>query len=319
MERQMGRPIHESFDMIAGTSAGGLLAMMMGSLHKSAAEVVDIWKEAAPTLFSGGKISNNFRMAKSGYARPGENFERSLAGFFSSETLARSLKSETTPKVFVPATLGTKGVTQHEYLFRSYELDDTDGSLSSKPGTCNVSLLEAARATAAAPTYFPLQKIEIDGTTHHFRDGGLVANNPSRLAIVEALRAFPGCTLGSLVSIGTGRNPASEGFSDGVKRFLTEEGPGILTRTEDADNDVRCMLQLAEGGGLLQDLHYYRFQYDLPRSFALDDVNELDNLEHFASAKARGEHVCRVCPTSTTEGDVLTSDACLLYESVLRR
>jgi predicted acylesterase/phospholipase RssA len=305
--------------MIAGTSAGGLLTMMIGSLHKSAIDVADIWKKAAPTLFSGGKISNNLRRASSGYARPGENFERSLASFFSSETLARSLKSDDAPKVFVPATLGTKGATQNEYLFRSYELCNHGGGLSSKPGTCSVSLLEAARATAAAPTYFPIQKIQIDGTVHQFRDGGLVANNPSRLAIVEALRAFPGCSLGCLVSIGTGRLPPSEGFADGVKHFLMEEVPDILTRTEDADNDVRCLLQLASNGGLLQDMHYYRLQYDLPRSIPLDDVNEIGHLEQFAIAKATTEPVCRLSSDSCTAGERLTSDDCPLYASLLRK
>jgi predicted acylesterase/phospholipase RssA len=76
-------------------------------------------------------------------------------------------------------------------LFRSYEVDGTE---------IQCTILEAARATSAAPTYFP--EAEIDGNL--YVDGGIGYNNPTEEAIREAHRIWPGREIGCLVSLGTG-------------------------------------------------------------------------------------------------------------------
>src|SRR5436190_12860203 len=76
-------------------------------------------------------------------------------------------------------------------LFRSYAVDGTE---------IQCTILEAARATSAAPTYFP--EMHIDGNL--YVDGGIGYNNPSEEAIREARRIWPKREIGCLVSIGTG-------------------------------------------------------------------------------------------------------------------
>lgn len=101
-------------------------------------------------------------------------------------------------------------------LFRSYEVDGTE-----IPST----ILEAARATSAAPTYFP--PMEIDGDL--YVDGGIGYNNPTEEAIREAHRIWPNRKIGCLVSIGTGLMQPISGATR-VKEQLGTLAGGVLQR-----------------------------------------------------------------------------------------
>ncbi|KAF8244380.1 FabD/lysophospholipase-like protein [Wilcoxina mikolae CBS 423.85] len=85
-----------------------------------------------------------------------------------------------------------EGVT----LFRSYHVPDDKFS--------NVSIVEAARATSAAPTFFKPMRISTSTETKHFVDGGLGHNNPVLHVIEEAERIYPLAEIGCIISIGTG-------------------------------------------------------------------------------------------------------------------
>lgn len=60
---------------------------------------------------------------------------------------------------------------------------------------------DAARATSAAPTYLPL----CNWRNEQFADGGVVANNPSKIALLEAQALWTGARCDVLLSLGTGR------------------------------------------------------------------------------------------------------------------
>lgn len=77
-------------------------------------------------------------------------------------------------------------------------------------------LWQVARATSAAPTYFPPFTVLWGGAERSFVDGGVWANNPAGVAIVESLaltgqRGLTGDSL-TLVSLGTGIAPAGATF-----------------------------------------------------------------------------------------------------------
>lgn len=71
------------------------------------------------------------------------------------------------------------------------------------------TIIEAARATSAAPTYFDAITITFPSTNTKciFLDGGVGHNNPSPLALTEANGIWPGRTIKLLLSIGTGVAP----------------------------------------------------------------------------------------------------------------
>ncbi len=62
------------------------------------------------------------------------------------------------------------------------------------------SVVDIGAATSAAPTYFaPVKLSGLD-----FQDGGMVCNNPTRMAMEEAKLLFPGRQIGLVVSVGSG-------------------------------------------------------------------------------------------------------------------
>ncbi len=80
---------------------------------------------------------------------------------------------------------------------------------------------DAARASSAAPTYFPPARISpIGHPNRHFTlvDGAVFANNPAGLAFVEATKIFPDESEFVVLSLGTG--DPQQGYSyDEIRRW----------------------------------------------------------------------------------------------------
>ena len=118
------------------------------------------------------------------------------------------------PKAFVVA----KRHLSHDsapVLFKSYEVDGTEI-------LCTV--LQAARATMAAPTYFPPKEIEDD----QYVDGGIGYNNPAEEALREAHHIWPTREVGCLVSIGTGLMEPISGANKTKEQFDRTLGTVLL-------------------------------------------------------------------------------------------
>lgn len=88
LERSTSTPIHRYFDLIAGTSTGGIIALALG-LGLPAADIVRFYKEQGPAIFS----------------RPRRPWTRIFRPKYASSTLRCSLAS-----VFGDATLGDSKV-----------------------------------------------------------------------------------------------------------------------------------------------------------------------------------------------------------------
>lgn len=85
---------------------------------------------------------------------------------------------------------------------RGLQLDD--GAASDE---YNFELASIARATSAAPTYFPpATVVNRAGQSFTMIDGGIFVNNPTMCAIVEARRSY-GSYDCLIVSLGTGSEP----------------------------------------------------------------------------------------------------------------
>jgi hypothetical protein len=87
------------------------------------------------------------------------------------------------------------------YRFAKLNLCDSSQQDNFVPtGSFRVTQKIALRATTAAPTFFkPLLSFD-----ELYCDGGIVASNPSAVAVHEARAVYPGVPLELLVSIGTG-------------------------------------------------------------------------------------------------------------------
>ena len=170
--------IAEHFDLIAGTSIGGLLALGLAD-GKTARELQAKVLEHACTIFPPRKkivpkiLWDFWKGACTifGNRYSGENIGKAVADIVGSDRTIRDLQR----RVLIP----TVNITTGKPLFVKtchnprFTRDD------------QLKLVDVARATSAAPTYFEPHYIE--ELKAYFVDGGLVADNPSYVAYHEAV------------------------------------------------------------------------------------------------------------------------------------
>lgn len=159
-------------------------------------------------------------------------------------------------------------------------------------GSYRHKLWEAARASAAAPTYFE----EFKHGDYILTDGGIIVNNPCAVAIHEAKRLWPNTPIQCVVSFGTGRTPPiipnSEGkmketvassWKDKFYKILASatdtEGSELIDIINQMLNQVNeitnCVFILGVHivlNDLLPDDVYYRFNPYLTEMVSMDDV-----------------------------------------------
>jgi uncharacterized protein len=186
MDSNKGQPIGSRFDVIAGTSVGGLIAAGL-SVGMKAQEIYDILVDRGPAIFPplhlkwwrkvfGRKVYD---------AKPLEDAIRACIGVPHSKTRLDEIETA----LLMPTVSWTRG---EMVVLRTRGLDEH------LPSTC--SLLDACRATSAAPAHFPAHTIDDD----LYVDGGLAANCPDLVALNSVNRSerFAGEPV-RMLSVGT--------------------------------------------------------------------------------------------------------------------
>lgn len=167
IEDSIDGKVAEYFDLIVGTSTGGIIALALG-LGYGAQEVLSFYERLGPTVFRGGRTPRWLRQL--------------WAARYSSEPLRHALESqfgqrrlgESRVRLVVPA-LNLETGEVHIFKTAHHPRLATD---------YRVPVVDVALATAAAPTYFPTHKLAAGVP---LVDGGLWANNPVGIAVVEAI------------------------------------------------------------------------------------------------------------------------------------
>jgi len=182
LEEKSGKQAGECFDMICGTSTGGLIALGL-AIGKSAEELAKLYSEHGNKIFP----TNNYRVARF-FQSTAQAFRQTLFfGKYSNKALKKELKSifgdkrlgELNNLVCIPSFNLTSGMP------RVFKYPHKEGNFYMDK---NIPLIDAALATSAAPTYLPIH--EYNDTM--FVDGGVWANNPSLCGLLEALKFFIG-------------------------------------------------------------------------------------------------------------------------------
>ena len=167
-EEHVGRPITSLFDLIAGTSTGGIIALALGARY-SAGEIVEFYRDSGPAIFPAEALESIglLRQAVGSRYKP-EPLESVLEAYFGDRLLG-----ESSTRLVIPAYHAERGI----YIFKTSHhrrlLVD-----------CKERMAVVARATGAAPTYLPPLELE---RGLRLIDGGVWANNPVQIAINEAL------------------------------------------------------------------------------------------------------------------------------------
>ena len=221
LERITGKPVASLFDVVAGTSTGGVIALALtkpvarGGGPESASQALDLYLRFGHVIFPRtrlrgirsrsdlttarvhtvqrlGCLVSPRRFGNARYVATG--LESVLETYLGTARLADALSD-----VIVPAYDWRAG---RAMIFNSR--DAREGSALNPPMTV------VARATAAAPMYFPPVRFAPErGSEVILIDGGVVANNPAFIAFFEALRLerLQGHEVKVVIVSGNGRPP----------------------------------------------------------------------------------------------------------------
>ena len=167
-----GQPIGDYFDLIAGTSTGGIIALGLGA-GLTARSLLDLYVNEGHRVFPPERRANSQRLLPRLFRN---RYDRTALDELLRETLGAITLRESRYRLLIPATEAKHGdpavyKTPHH---PGYFLD------GDKP------MAEVAAATSAAPTY--LKPVVQDG--YILLDGGIWANNPTMMGLVEALTCF---------------------------------------------------------------------------------------------------------------------------------
>ncbi len=265
IEEQTQKPIAELFDLIAGTSTGGILALGLtkpGHDHKpqyKASDMINLYEFEGPKIFSQSiwrKINNLGSVLEEKY--PTQNVESVLKRYFKNSYLNEAI----TPVL----------VTGYEIERRSAYFFKSDRAKTNIKR--NFLMRDVARATSAAPTYFEPEKIPTEDFKEYFAliDGGVYAGNPAMCAYVEALKMFPKEKDFLILSLGTGELTRPIYYLDsknwGIAKWARPILDVVLSGISDTvDYQLKLLLPPQE-----EEKRYYRFQVRLD-----DASDDMDN------------------------------------------
>ncbi|KAG5750116.1 hypothetical protein H9Q70_007238 [Fusarium xylarioides] len=280
------------FDLIGGTSTGGLLAIMLGRLQMDTQLCIQAYKSLSKEVFS-----RKFKVPFLENFRKASNVALSWPWFDGDklkEAVCRTVKENLLPSD--SAMLRQSGCTVEDltlitdmksatYSFvcavpkyeekvkriRSYEPLEQQKNAPAE----RFKIWEAARATSAAPMYFP--HIEAGGVSYF--DGGLESNNPVIEVIEEAKQEFPDDKISTVISVGTGAYQASDA-SAGLAGFMNY----MINMATSTEKHHRAVLEDQRFADIRKE-GYFRLNGTLELgAIDLAAVERMDEIECLAEA-----------------------------------
>ena len=262
------------FDFIVGTSTGGLIALCLAA-GISAGEIFQCYANSSSEIFS----------------RPKNKFCRWLSPKYENKGLRRVagslLQEKTLADLVIDACITSVSLSNASPRFHKSDFASrNDARLDEK-------LVDIALATSAAPTYFPAHS-----TAHSTSlvDGGICANNPTMVGIVDALQFERPSK--------RGRSPPSN-IADGLKNMIVlSVGTGkevempydhaklaSAGKARWANNIWQVILQsqstlIENQASFLLNERYHRKNPDLPFKMELDETGNLKDLDNLSDLSA---------------------------------
>jgi hypothetical protein len=275
LEEGLDQPIGAYFDLIAGTSTGGILAIGL-ALGIPARQLLQLYVERGPYIFGQASHVPTFLAGVWGALRHvvAPKYDAGLLRRELEVVLGQKRIGDASTRLLVPAW---------DPSYRSVYIFKTAHHPRLKMDYARPAI-DAAMATTAAPTYF---KRHVTADQVGLLDGGVWANNPIALAVVEAiaLLGWPATSLRVL----------SLGCVNEVYAIRSSLGWGTLARDVARlfmDGQSRGALGMAK---LLTGHEYerdaiFRCCPDVPKDFfRLDDTSKITQLRGMGAAAARKE------------------------------
>jgi len=284
LEQRKGQKIAGMFDLIAGTSTGGILALALtkpdasGKPQYAAEDVVRLYEREGRRIFHRSawhKVNALGSLAEEKY--PSSGMEGVLEDYFGEARLKDAVT---------------------DVLITSYEIERRfpfffkSRNARAKPDY-DFPMKRVARATSAAPTFFEPCKLDVETADDYYAliDGGVYANNPAMCGLVEARTYWPEARDFLVVSLGTGEQlkplPYGQAKGWGVAHWAKPVLEIVLDGVSSTvDYQMRHLLPATPAGAP----RYFRFQTRLIHgSESMDDVSP----ENLRGLKLQGEALAR--------------------------
>lgn len=240
--------IGKGFDLVVGTSTGAILAAGIAA-GIAIDEIVTLYDKIGPRIFPRPMPPRPVPLRwrdKARFATWGARHLRNSAG--NSEELATALSN-----IFGRLTLGQLyerrgiglAISATRLLQHSPRVFKTP-HIPSKDRDNDLSVVDACLASSAAPIYLPLASITEDGIEGQvFADGGLWANNPVVLGLVDGLAVTEPHQPIVIVSVGTCPTPVGADPSPKLARGILDWRAGVLPLTLGMDTQAQAATHAA--------------------------------------------------------------------------
>ncbi|XP_024020043.1 patatin-like protein 3 [Morus notabilis] len=240
--------IADYFDVIGGTSTGGIVTAMLTTPANGkgngrpipAKDINKFYFKEGPKIFS-----NEAKLATqqiNGWGEPSGVFGKIvsqivMAGVWTFTRLKAPEYDGVHLRTKIKEICGARLLadTLTNVVIPAYDMQDLCPIILStqqaKKNNSEIKLEDVVVSTSAAPSYFPFSKFEADGKEHVLVDGGIAANNPTLLAIREATKilekengrnysAQPDDNNFLVLSLGTGSAEKRSGHNIGLGGLL---------------------------------------------------------------------------------------------------
>lgn len=288
-EKQTKKPVCELFDIIAGTSTGGILAASLtvpndqGKPKYSAEQIKAAYFEHGGAIFHQSLIRKIFTLG--GLTRP----------IYSPRVLDEMLDTYL-GNVRLHETLSEILVTAYDMTSDTPWFFKTSFAKDHREPENNPLLTQVVRATTAAPTYFPPLSME----DHCMIDGGVFASNPALCAYAQARVLYPHEEDFLVVSLGTGlqvqSRPCTEVRNWGILQWAVPIS-GVMLNSSNATVNYQM-------NALAGTKNYERFQVPLPDNATGMDDASMENMLMLDALAQEGvkddtQRINSVCRTLT--------------------
>lgn len=291
-EPERASPLRPSdvFDIICGTSTGGLIAIMLGRLEMVPVNFLNSGLHADPVKTVEQAIEKYQILSETVFSE----LSKSPTSKFNHSALEKGLKQVIMES---PLNLQADALLPDENRCKTFvvAIRTRAGGAAVRMRSYNTStayafpaqIWEVARATSAAPTLF--EPIKIKGVT--YGDGGTGWNNPAAEAIAEAHKIWPNRPIGCLLSIGTGLEKAVQlglgngSSSEAVSKLLRKLAPNSSFKWEVAKYCVDSLTSSEkihrEVASHYSDIvpHRNYFRFNVPQGMSYIGLEEWRKIE----------------------------------------
>jgi patatin-like phospholipase/acyl hydrolase len=264
----------EKADIVAGTSTGGLIALGLAD-QRPPDFVASLYLKRGREIFGRSMARMPpFDWVRAKYSPAG--LRSIMVDEFKDKTLAQLAKPVVIPTVALQRGDDKQSPDgKHKHTPAGIFLSTVPLKAGCPPDKTKYesdkwSCVDAALATSAAPTYFPAHRVG----GWRLWDGGLVANNPSAVALGEARRSYPRGTEFTILSLGTGYGQHATPAGDWGKLQAVKE---IIATALDTSVGSTAFLLRQEMGD-----RYLRLSFEM-KDYAMDDPTAIPDLRDFVN------------------------------------